>query len=244
MILLKNKTIKRLFVFIVFDILLIGLLYLYQIFSINQLKSEVRELSNLDITKDRYNSANICFGSYRIVEDTIKDYLDDFAVHLQNASNLVTDEEFNNILSYKNIEVDSPNFEVSLTYLESVREKYNKEVEYLLGRLEEDTIKSAINSRTNNAYYRNLYVELMLEDNMLLEFYSSKQLLVDTKKYVITYIDTSEELLNFLKEHPDSWFLEEGEVKFKNHDDYNSYLTLLNKIQENEDKYSSKKTNS
>ena len=237
----SNKRIKFIYAFILIDLLLIGLLFAYQIYSVNQLKAEVKELSYLDITKDRYNSANICFGGYRVVEDAIKKYLDDFAVNIQEASNIASDEEFNSILSYKNIESDGPNFEKSFTYLDEVSKKYNNKIEYLLGRLKEDTIKNYINSYTKSVYYRDLYIELMLEDNMLLEFYTTQELLLNTKNYVNEYITLSNKVLTFLKEHPDSWFLDNGEVKFKNHNDY---LDLLNKIDENEKKYSSNNANS
>lgn len=226
----SSKIIKGIYTFILLDIIVIGLLYIYQIYSLTQLKNEVKEFAYMDVTKDRYNSADVCFGSYRIVEDAIKDYLDDFAVNIQEASNLVTSDKFNNLLSYDNIEKDGPNFEESFTYLDNVSKTYDKKVEYLLSRLDEDTIKNFINSRTNNLYYRDLYKELMLEDNMLLDFYNTKDLLTSTQKEVYEYIENSKAVLTFLKEHPDSWILEDKEVKFKNHDDYNTYIELISKI--------------
>jgi len=230
----KSKIIK-IIGFIVLDlILLFGYLYIRQFTSINLLRKEIEELSTLDVTKDRFNSSCVTRGGYCKVEKAIKDYLDDYAKNIQDISSMVSNEEFNNILSFSNIEKDGPSFNNSLKYLEDFSKSYNEKVEYILSRLNEDTIKNHINSYTNNSYYRSLYNELMIKDGMFNDFFKTKELMLNTKSYVNSFCNNSRDLLIFLRDHSDSWFLEDGEIKFRNHDEYNEYIQLLDKVNKDE----------
>lgn len=225
---------KKLFLIIIFLLLDIGLLIGYfmvrEATMLSNLKKEVDSLSHLDITKDRYNREIVTDGDYAVVEGAIKDYLDSYAVLLQEVLFVMKDPEFTQILSYDNYMKDGPAFTTSLEYLKNTKEVFNQKIDTLLLNLEEDTIKNYIHDKIDDTYYQDLYKELMFSDSMKDDFSQTKELLTQTKTKVNHLIDVSTEILNFLVTSHDSWVLEEGEIRFKNQALYDQYMSYIAKI--------------
>ena len=118
----NKKKFFLVFLFILLDMfLLIGYLVIRDATMLNDLKKEVRSLSKLDITKDRYNKSIKTSGDYAVVEKSIKTYLDDYAVLLQDVLSVVKDPKLVKILSYDNYSKDGPEFTESLKYLEDTK---------------------------------------------------------------------------------------------------------------------------
>lgn len=219
------------FCFILLDMfLLIGFLVIRDATFLNDLKNEVKELSKLDITKDRYNREIKSRGSYAIVESAIKEYLDNYAVSLQEISKIMNDEKFTKILSYDNYKNDGSNFYESLNYLATTKKNFNKKINELIDNLNEDKVNDYINDKIIDPYYINLYKELMSTESMVNDFKKTKEVLEKIKISVNNTIDVSVEVLNFLKINKDSWNLEDGEIKFLTVDLYNYYNNLISKI--------------
>lgn len=211
--------------------LLIGFLVIRDATYLNDLKKEVNELSKLDITKDRYNREIKSSGDYAIVEKTIKDYLDDYAVNLQEVLQVIQDPKLTKILSYENYSTDGAlEFKESLEYISTTKESFNKKIDELSSKLEEDSISNYINDKTNDPYYVNLYLELMLEDNMINDFEETKSLLEKNKIKVNNVFDVSTEVLNFLNTNKGFWKTEDGEIKFLTQELYDQYNSLIAKI--------------
>ena len=55
--------------------LVVGYLTIGYTYQENRLKNEVSKLTELDISKDKYNTKYVTLGDYRKVEKSIKDYL-------------------------------------------------------------------------------------------------------------------------------------------------------------------------
>ena len=232
----NKKKFFLIFLFIVLDMfLLIGFLVIRDATSLNDLRKEVKSLYKLDMSKDRYNSSIKSSGEYRVIEKAIKTYLDDNAVLMQDVLSIVKDPKLTKILSYDNYKEDGPDFDKSLKYLDSTKKDFNKKIDKLLSNLDEESAKKYINGKTNDKYYKNLYIELMITDKRMEDFKKNKELLIDTKNKVNNILDTSTELLNFLKSNKDNYVLEDNEIKFKNRDLYNQYNSYISKIQKKEE---------
>ena len=232
----NKKKFFLIFLFILLDMfLLIGFLVIRDATSLNDLKKEVKALDKLDMTKDRYNRSIKSSGEYKVIEKAIKTYLDDNAVLMQKVLGVMSDDKLTKILSYDNYKEDGPEFSKSLSYLESTKKEFNSNVDTLLKNLEEDSVKKYINGKTNEKYYKDLYLELMVTDKRMKDFNEKKELLNNTKTKVNNVLDTSTELLNFLKNNKDNWVLEDNEIKFKNRDLYNQYNGYISKIQKKEE---------
>lgn len=196
----------------------------------NELKNEMEYLSKLDITKDRYNKKTVTRGKYAVVEKSIKKYLDDYHLELQEVLKLINDKELTTILSYDNYSTDGPEFTKSLEYLNTSKETFNKKVDDLINKFGDEEIKNNIYKSTKEEYYVNLYDNLMLSSNMRSNYNSTIELLKSTKSRMNNVYDTSIEVLNFLVLYKDDWVVEDGEIKFKTQDLYNYYNELISKV--------------
>lgn len=219
------------FCFIILDIfLLLGFLFLRDATSENRLRKEVESLSKLDITKDRYNTKIKSSGKYKVVEEAIKEYLDSYAIGLQEVSKVLSDSTLTKVLSYDNYASDGPEFTKSREYLNTTKEKFDKTIDELISKSDKETITNYIYDKTDDPELIKLYQELMLDDSILEELNSNKELLINTKVKVQNIIDTSLEVLNFLNTYSDSWVAEDGEIKFLNKELYNYYTNLIDKV--------------
>ncbi|MBR6136892.1 MAG: hypothetical protein IKQ06_01905 [Bacilli bacterium] len=231
---------RRKFVYIFCFILLnaflvVGFLVIRDATSINKLRKEVNELTKLDVTKDRYNRKIKTTGKYALVESSIKDYLDGYALEVQQATALMHDPQLSKILSYDNYLEDGPDFKNSIAYLEESKEKFNDQIDALVYDLEEEQIMNHIYERTKDEYYVDLYHELMFDDDMRDGLNESKELFQQTRSKMNNVYDVSLEVLNFLKTYNDSWELDNGEIKFKTNDLRNYYDTLIAKLDTKKD---------
>ena len=227
----NKKKFFLVFLFIILDaFLLIGFLVIRDATMLNDLKKEAKQISKLDVTKDRFNSNIKTRGTYAVVEKAIKNYLDDYAVLLQEVLEVTQDEKLTKVLSNDNYKSDGPEFTKSLEYLTKTKEKVDKNINTLLKNSEDDTIKKYINDKTNDKYYRDLYVELILTKDRKENFKAVKELLETNKPKIENVFNTSIEILNFLKTNKDSWVLENGEIKFATRDLYNQYNGYVAKL--------------
>lgn len=227
----SRKKFFLVFCFIILDMfLLIGYLVIRDATMRNDLRKEIHELSKLDITRDRYNRKLKTKGDYATVEKAIKEYLDDYAVSLQEVLKVIDDKELTTILSSDNYTKDGPEFTNSLKYLNTTKDQFNEDINTLILNLEEDNIKNYINDKTNDPYYRNLYIELMLDEDMKGNFTETKRLLENTKKDVNNIFSVSTEVLNFLSFNKGNWQVEDGQIKFQTQDLYNQYNTLISML--------------
>ena len=219
------------FLFIILDIfLLVGFLVIRDATMLNDLRNEVDRLSQLDFTHDRYNTKIKTNGKYKIVEKAIKEYLDEYAVLVQEVLEIVHDPTLTSILSYNNYQKDGPDFLNSLTFLKEKKNIFNEDMTKLLTNSEEETIKKYIYSKTNEKYYCDLYEELILSDTFKADFQEMKELLINTNNRMNIIFDTSKEVLEFLIAHKEEWVLEEGEIRFQTDALYQQYLKYIEKV--------------
>ncbi len=212
--------------------LLIGFLVIRDATLLNDLKKEINELSKLDITKDRFNRKIKSRGNYAVVEKAIKEYLDNYAVSLQEISRIINDKKLLTILSYDNYLKDGPEFKKSLAYIDETSIKFNEKIDNLIEDLDEEVIKNYINKKIKEPYFVDLYKELMLGKEMTDGFNDTKETLKKLKKSINNVFNVSKEVLNFLTINKDSWEIEDGEIKFLTTDLCNHYNSLVAKIKD------------
>lgn len=219
------------FCFIILDaFLIIGFLVIRDATSINELKKEVSSLSKLSLTTDRFNTSIKTTGGYAIVEKGIKEYLDNYALEVQDVNYVLHDEKFLSVLSYDNYVNDGPDFSESITYLLNLKENFNTSIDTLLQDLDENTIMNNIYNRTKNDYYISLYHDLMFNKDIGTELNDSKEYYKEMQNNVNNNIDTSLEVLYFLNSYNGYWTLEDGNIKFETEELLNYYSNLIAKI--------------
>lgn len=218
-------------VFIFIDILLCASLYfIIDATNINLLKKEITSLSKLDISVDKINKDSKTYFKYRIVENTIKDFLNDYSYKINEVYEFVDDDKLIKILSYDNYLNDGPEFKDSKYYLVDSKIKFNNIINELEKILEEDNIKKLIRNKVTNEYYITLYDKMIFSDEFNEQFENNRIFLKELRDKYNNIYDTSLEVLNFLSLYNDSWKLENGEIKFINNDLLNYYNNLISKI--------------
>lgn len=218
-------------VFIFIDILLCASLYfIIDATNINLLKKEITSLSKLDISVDKINKDSKTYFKYRIVENTIKDFLNDYSYKINEVYEFVDDDKLIKILSYDNYLNDGPEFNDSKHYLVDNKIKFNNIINELEKILEEDNIKKLIRNKITNEYYITLYDEMIFSNEFNEQFENNRIFLKELRDKYNNIYDTSLEVLNFLSLYKDSWKLENGEIKFINNDLLNYYNNLISKI--------------
>ena len=198
--------------------------------NINLLKKEINNISKLDMSIDRFNRKNKTTFKYKVVENTIKEFLDDYSRKMDSAYKLVSEEEFTKILSYENYVEDGPIFEKSTKYITDSKIKFNNIINDLESDLEKKNIKKLIREETDDTYYIALYDELVFSEELTKQYKNNKELLKEVRSKYNEVYDTSLEVINFLITYKDSWTLEDGEIKFVNNDLLNYYNSLIAKI--------------
>lgn len=227
----KRKKVALLFCFVIIDMfLLIGFLVIRDAYDENKLKKEMHSLIKLDITKDRYNSKIKSRGNYGIVEESIKTYLDNYAVNLQEVLKLVNDPKFKSLLAVSNYEADGSEFRESKAYIKKKRESFNNDISHLIEACDEDAIKNYIYQSITDPYYVNLYQELMLDEDMTQDFLETKRMLEKTKIDVNKVFDTCIRVFDFLKLHATEWKIEDDQIKFQTIELVNQYNELIKEI--------------
>ena len=216
------------FIFLITTVL-IGYMYIDFVYQKNHLKQEISNLTTLDITKDSFNTGTVTHGDYKVVEETIKNYLNDYAMSLQKVNAIVSDEKFNRILSYDNLSTDLE-FTNSIAYIDSTKEEFNHYMDNLIDKSKEETIKNAIKENKLSSYYENLYKDLMLNKDVSDKLNLSSQYLENYRDKINIKLDTCLEIFEFLKSNTDNYKFEDNEIKFATQDLINQYNSYIDKI--------------
>ena len=227
----RIKKILYVIMFLFIDVLLCASLYfVIDAANINNLEKEVKELTNLNMSVDRYNRKSKTIFKYKVVETTIKDYFDSFTIRMNDIYNIVNDEQFIKILSYDNYLNDGPDFNNSIKYLDDNKNKFNNIVDEMINDLDEDNIKYLIKEKIADEYYISLYEKMIFNEDFLKQYENNKVLLEEIKNKYNNRYDICLETINFLRLYKDNWKLEDGEIKFANEDLYNYYSILISKV--------------
>lgn len=215
-------------VVILFVIVIVGYLTIGYTYQEYKLKKEISKITKLDIRKDKFNSKIVTIGDYRKVEKAIKDYLNEYAVNLQEINNLVNEEKFTKIISYDSL--NSDNYGDSINYVSSSLDIINKDIDRLIEMCSEESIRNYILQYDIDKYYVDLYNDLMLSDDVSNKLSLSIDYLENYKKYINHKLSACFEIFTFLDKNKDNYSLEDGEIKFKSNDLVNQYNGFIDKI--------------
>lgn len=215
-------------VVILFVIVIVGYLTIGYTYQEYKLKKEISKITKLDIRKDKFNSKIVTIGDYRKVEKAIKDYLNEYAVNLQEINNLVNEEKFTKIISYDSL--NSDNYGDSINYVSSSLDIINKDIDRLIEMCSEESIRNYILQYDIDKYYVDLYNDLMLSDDVSNKLSLSIDYLENYKKYINHKLSACFEIITFLDKNKDNYSLEDGKIKFKSNDLVNQYNGFIDKI--------------
>lgn len=209
--------------------LVVGYLTIGYTYQEYRLKEEINKLSVLDISKDKFNTKYVTLGDYRIVEKSIKEYLNEYASCMQEINSLVNNNKITKLLSYDNLNTE--NYNDSIDYVNNSLDIINKDIDKLIDLSEEESIRNYILKYDLDKYYVDLYNDYMFSDEISSKFNLDSDYLLKYREAINTKLSACSDVFKFLNENSDDNYLfEDGEIKFKTNellDQYNQYIELI-----------------
>ena len=196
----------------------------------NILKEEAEKLAKLDLTKDEIDMDIKTKGKYAIVEKTMKDYMNDTKNVMTELIDLFNNSELDKALSSENLTSDAPEFVQTKEKLASLKTKLSEYSEKCDKLLNAENIENAINDKGVSKYYKELYVNLMLDDETKESIEKENTELKKSIEEVNKAIEGLEKIVNFLTENKDEWTVTDGRIQFKSITKYKEYYQIVNEL--------------
>ena len=226
---------KVLIIIVILAIIILGLIAYFVVSDFMQedkLKAELNELSqlsnaeNIDIDKINQKLDTIVTkDDYAIVERAFKDYLSDSFENSLEIASILNDERITESLTPENYKNDGPEFTSTKEYLTKTIEQLeyckNKYNEFLT----DEKAMSYINDKNLDEYYVNLYKEEIVGD-----LSNTDKTVENSIDEVISMLDKSEKIIDFLIENKDSWEIENDNIIFDDTDLSREYDDLISQL--------------
>lgn len=194
------------------------------------LRNEIKIMSEKDVTKDRYNNPIKTKEDYAVVEKAIKEYLDDYAVTLQNVMKIIEDKTIINMLTADNYQKDGPDFKTSKEFLTNTKKTLSEGLTKLSNMTSTETIMKNIEDKKLDKYYNDLYKELMLNGIAEKDFETAKQYLQTAGNQMNNLLNVEEQVIDLLIANKGKWKIENGKIVFQETATLNKYNELCNKL--------------
>ncbi len=196
----------------------------------NILKEEAEKLAKLDLTKDEIDMDIKTKGKYAIVEKTMKDYMKETQTVMTELIDLFNNSDLDKTLSSENLSKDAPEFVETKEKLASLKTKLSEYSEKCDKLLNAENIENAINDKGVSKYYKELYVNLMLDDETKESIEKENTELKNSIEEVNKAIEGLEKIVNFLTENKDEWTVTDGRIQFKSITKYKEYYQIVNEL--------------
>lgn len=231
---MKKKIILTIFTLLILTIAIITYFVLRDISYERKLKNEISQITEL--TKDWQNfnkeqfeekiNRTITKKDYALVEKSAKKYLKDSVNNMLEITNILENENITKILTADNYNNDGPDFTNTKNYLLDTKNKLTTGLDNYYKYLTKDVIISYLHPSLDK-YYKNFYLNELIGDYE--KEFNDKT--IDTSiKNLLTLLDNSEKIIDFLIENKTSWYVKDGNIVFKTNDLLNTYNTLVDNL--------------
>ena len=232
-----NKKVKiGINIFLVILVGIIAFLIISQFLKEHQLRNEINEVYSLiyaeqydfDAIYTKLNKIETDDG-YAVVEGCAKDYLRDLFDKILDFTNILNDDETYSILTVENFKNDGPSFKESNEYLTKTKQNIlNLEAE-ISSYLKEETIMAYIVNENLEDSYVNLYKSFDFAKEK--EINKKKETIGESVDNFVALVEKEQEVLAFLTENKNNWYINNDTINFKNEDlsaKYNEMIAELN----------------
>lgn len=236
---------KKIWVVVVLAVAFITVVSLLALFIFN-LKKEVEERTALmaevdniwklfeseDIDKEKFEhitKKRITTSSRVVVEDAIEEFTKDLVYTVDDIYKLLKDEKFVQVLTTNSLKDDMNEFNKSLDYVKTTKEKYEDNKKKLEKFKSEDYVEAYIIKKTKNKDLIKIYNELVGVST------SYKKDLEDTISGIdrrIKVLDIYNEALNFLKSNNQVFKIEGEQIIFSEESKNTEYQQIIGKLKE------------
>lgn len=192
------------------------------------LQEEATKLAQTDITTEEIDMEIKTKGKYAVVEEAMKNYLNDARNTYLEIKNYCNDEEISKILSPENIEADETELSVVKQKVDEYANKLEECKNKINGISEEDIIMQVIEEKKLSNYYKEIYINVMLSDETQQNLLKAKELSEEAQEDAWVKIEGLEEVVEFLADNTKYWEINDGKIQFTNVNKLTKYYELLN----------------
>lgn len=216
-------------------VLLLTIIIIKDLNQEEKLRQELNEIDSLinfdEFDYDKVNERlgkTISSGDYLVVEKAAKKYLKDTIDITLNYVDLVTDEQFSNVLTLENYQEDGPDFINTKLYIKNMKKQIEDNKNKILNQFNNETILSYIENKNLDSYYIDFYKSLALSSEA--EITKNKQEIEQNINVIIDTLNVYDEVINFLISNKNNWKIEGEYIVFSNNELHNQYNELLLKL--------------
>ena len=195
------------------------------------LRQEAAKIGKLDITEENIDTKIKTTGKYAVIEQTMKDYMNEYSIKCKEVIGMMKDEKLAKILTAENYKKDGPEFTNSREYIATSKEQFNGKINTLIDMTSEEKMKEAIEGKKLEAEDIELYYELMLGEEKTLDLEETVETLQESAKSINNIYDVQEKVLNLLTTNKGKWEVnDDGEIEFSTQslvDQYNNLISSL-----------------
>ena len=182
------------------------------------LNKAVNELASKNVVTTNFHDEKINnVGEYKIVAETIKEFLVKYSDQMKEIQNDLQQEQaiVSNLLSEANYKNDAPNFENSLKMLNDAKAKFDTDIENIKLLTSEESIMKLIENKKLSSEYVELYKKYFFSESTLKELLAKdSSVLLNTKNTVDSTYDGLNNVFAFLVANQGKWEVSNGNVVF------------------------------
>ncbi len=226
----SKKWIIWLIIAIIVVVVAVGGFIAFHMGQLGQLTSEMVNLSKIDTSNIENINIDMDIktkGGYAVIEETMKQYINDLYAVVQEGETLIDTKELQKIGSIENIKEDGPDFLKTKAKIEETKEKVKKYVEDLKQKADINNMISAIDNKKVGNYYKELYKELIRQNSSNVDLSSAVEELENAEELVMKRLDKVGEIINFLSENKASWQIQNDKLLFKDMTKLTQYNRLV-----------------
>ncbi len=234
----KKKLIITIVVIVVIVLVLAGGLVYYHVTQTAKLIAEVNKISQVELIDANGNMLEEPIdmeiktkGSYAIVEETLKNYINEVFTETQDLAEIFNEEKVMELTSFDTIKEDGPDFVNTKEEIANLRKAANDYVEKMDDFSSEEYIFSKIEDKDIGNYYKELYKNLATDEMTNESMKNSMEELETAKEEVESVLDELESIYNFLSENKDKWEIQGDQIVFTTESAYEEYESLMNSLE-------------
>lgn len=171
-------------------------------------------------------------GSYAVVEQTLKEYLNKTLETSKRAPEVFQNEEIEKLGTFENIKNDAPEFTQTKVKIAEAKKTAEEYLEELMDLCDKEKLLAAIEDKGVSDYYKKVYQRLAVDEGTDKELSETMENVKEAKNKITSAFDYLESMFNFLSEHKSDWTIMGNQIMFYNQSVLNQYQQIVSNVPE------------
>lgn len=171
-------------------------------------------------------------GSYAVVEETLKNYLNETLELGKQAEDIISEDELQNLVSFENIKNDAPDFVQIKAKIAEMKKSGEEYIDKFITLCNKDNMLSAIEGKGVSEYYKELYKKLAIDENDEKELDEAIEELNKARNQITVGFEYIENMVNFLSEHKSDWTIQGNQIMFYKQSVLDEYQKIVSNTPE------------